>query len=164
MRGKLRENLKRHIARGELIGRQGKDLVSIPIPRIDLPRLRLGGGREGGVGQGNGEAGDPTSGKGSSPGEGGAGKAGQDEGEHALEVEMSLDELADILGEELELPRIESKGKATIVDQKDRYVGIRRVGPNSLRHNKRTFRMALKRQIALRDLRSTSTDLDPEPR
>jgi uncharacterized sporulation protein YeaH/YhbH (DUF444 family) len=56
---------------------------------------------------------------------------------------------ADILGEELELPNIENKGKSAIVDKKDRYVGVRNVGPNSLRHFKRTFRSALRRQIAL---------------
>ncbi len=66
-----------------------------------------------------------------------------------LEVDITLDELADILGEELELPNIEPKGKEALKDKKDRYVGIRSVGPNSLRHFKRTFKTALKRQIAL---------------
>ena len=64
-----------------------------------------------------------------------------------LEVELSLDELAQILGEELELPRIEPKGKQRIIAQKDRYIGIRRAGPESLRHFKRTYRQALRRQI-----------------
>ena len=36
-----------------------------------------------------------------------------------LEVEVTLDELAEILGEELELPRIEPKGKSKIVADKD---------------------------------------------
>jgi uncharacterized sporulation protein YeaH/YhbH (DUF444 family) len=60
-----------------------------------------------------------------------------------------LDELAHILGEELELPKIEPKGKENIESRVDRYTGIRRVGPESLRHFKRTYREALKRQIAL---------------
>lgn len=51
------------------------------------------------------------------------------------------------MAEELELPRIQPKGKKNIVSEKDRYSGIRRVGPESLRHFKRTYREALKREI-----------------
>jgi len=61
---------------------------------------------------------------------------------------VTLDELASILGEELELPDIQDKGKSKITSAKDRYTGIRRVGPESLRHFKRTYREALKRMIA----------------
>jgi uncharacterized sporulation protein YeaH/YhbH (DUF444 family) len=147
VRGKIRENLRQYISKGEMLGKQGKDVVSIPVPHIDIPRFRFGGKQQGGVGQGEGDAGDPIGGE---PGEGdGKGKAGSDPGQHAIEVELTLEELADLLGEELALPRIEPKGKSAIVDQKERYVGIRRVGPNSLRHFKRTFRSALSRQIAL---------------
>ena len=56
-------------------------------------------------------------------------------------------ELAAILGEELELPDILDKGKNKIISAKDRYTSIRRVGPESLRNFKRTYREALKRQI-----------------
>ena len=148
VRGKIRENLRRYVSKGELMGKQGKERVSIPIPQIDIPRFRFADKQQGGVGQGDGEPGDGVGQGQGKPGEG-AGEAGQGEGEHALEVEVTLDELADILGEELALPNIESKGKSTIVDKKDRYVGIRNVGPNSLRHFKRTYKTALKRQIAL---------------
>ncbi len=146
VKGKIRENLRRYISHGELIGRQGKDLVSIPIPQIDIPRFTFGERQQGGVGQGPGEPGDPVGGE-QSEGDG-QGKAGKDPGQHALEVEVSLDELADILGEELELPAIENRGKSRIISVKDRYTGIRRVGPESLRHFKRTYRESLKRAIA----------------
>jgi hypothetical protein len=147
VRGKIRDNLRRYISQGELMGKQGKDVVSIPLPQIDIPRFRFADKQQGGVGQGDGDPGDALSQPGQD-GQDGAGEAGSDPGEHALEVEVTLEELADILGEELELPRIEDKGKSSIVDKKDRYVGIRTVGPNSLRHFKRTFRNAIKRQIA----------------
>ena len=39
VRGKIRQNLRKYISQGELIGRKGKDLVSIPIPQIDIPAL-----------------------------------------------------------------------------------------------------------------------------
>ncbi|MGE0789143.1 MAG: DUF444 family protein [Sandaracinaceae bacterium] len=144
VRGRIRKNLRQYISRGELIGKQGKDVVSIPIPQIDIPKLRFGDKQQGGVGQGDGEPGDAV---GQKDEEGGSGQAGSDAGQHAIEVDVTLDELADILGEELELPNIENRGKSKIIDQKDRYVGVRRVGPNSLRHFKRTYKAALKRQI-----------------
>lgn len=146
VRGKIRQNLRKYISQGEMLGRKGKDLVSIPIPQIDIPRFTFGEKQQGGVGQGEGDEGDPIGGD---PGDAdGRGKAGQDAGEHVLEVDVTLDELADILGEELELPAIENKGKSRIIAQKDRYSGIRTVGPESLKHFRRTYREALKRSIA----------------
>jgi uncharacterized protein len=146
VRGKIRQNLRRYISQGELLGRKGKDVVSIPIPQIDIPRFIFGDKQKGGVGQGDGEPGDPMGGE-EAEGDG-TGQAGKDAGEHLLEVDVTLDELADILGEELELPDIENKGKSRIIAAKDRYTGIRRVGPESLRHFRRTYREALKRSIS----------------
>ena len=147
VRGKIRQNLRRYISQGELIGRKGKDLVSIPLPQIDIPRFVYGDRQRGGVGQGEGDVGDSVGGD-PQDGQDGAGQAGQDAGDHVLEVDVTLDELADILGEELQLPAIENKGKNRIVAAKDRYTGIRRVGPESLRHFKRTYKEALRRSVA----------------
>ncbi|MDD5306606.1 MAG: DUF444 family protein [Deltaproteobacteria bacterium] len=145
VKGRVREELRKFISNGELIGREGGKTVSVPVPQIDIPRFRFGERQQGGVGQGEGEPGDPLS---EGEGEEGAGEAGDKEGEHILEVDISIEELAEILGEELELPNIEDKGKDRVVSTRDRYVGIKRVGPESLRHFKRTYREALKRQIA----------------
>jgi len=70
-------------------------------------------------------------------------------GDHVLEVEVTLTELAQILGEELELPNIEKKGKKAVRASADRYSGISSAGPEGLRHFKRTYRRALKRQMAM---------------
>jgi uncharacterized protein len=146
VRGKIREGLRKYISQGDMIGRKGKDLVSIPIPQIDIPHFTFDGRNQGGVGQGDGEVGDSLGG---SPQEGeGTGKAGKGEGQHMLEVDITLDELADILGQELELPDIKNKGQSKIRSTKDRYTGIRRTGPESLRHFKRTYRESLRRAIA----------------
>ncbi len=144
IKGKIKENLRKYISNGEMIGRKGRDLISIPLPQIDLPRFRFGDNGRGGAGQGDGEPGTPLGGD---DGEGGVGSAGNEPGHHLREVELTLEELAEILGEELALPNIEPRGKKEIVTEKDRYTGISRVGPESLRHFKRTFREALKRQI-----------------
>jgi uncharacterized sporulation protein YeaH/YhbH (DUF444 family) len=144
VRGKVKSNLSKYISRGELIGKKGRDLVSIPLPQIEIPQFRYGQKGSGGVGQGDGDVGQPL---GPPKGDGNSG-AGDQPGGHILEVELSLEELAAILGEELALPRIEPRGKKNIISTRDRYSGIRQAGPESLRHFKRTFKRALRRQIA----------------
>ena len=146
VRGRIRQNLRKYISQGEMIGRKGKDTVSIPIPQIDIPRFRFGDKQRGGLGQGEGEPGDPVAGDGEK--QPGKGEAGKDAGDHSLEVDVTLDELAAILGEELELPDIIDKGKSKISSAHDKYSGIRSVGPESLRHFKRTYRQALRRMIS----------------
>ena len=148
VRGKIRENLKKYISQGELIGRKGKEKVSIPVPQIETPRFRFGSQQQGGVGQGDGEPGDPVSKGDPQDGQGQPGEAGSDAGQHSIEVDVHLDELAEILGEELELPKIEPRGVDKIHSTKDRYVGIRSVGPETLRHFRRTYKQALLRQIS----------------
>lgn len=145
VKGKIREDLRRFISRGELIGKEGKHLVSIPVPGIDIPHFRYGD-NQGGVGSGDGKEGQTVGGQ---PGDGQSGQGGEQQGQHMMEVDVSLEELADILGEELKLPRIEPKGRKQITSIRDKYSGIRRVGPESLKHFKRTYREALKRQIML---------------
>jgi sporulation protein YhbH len=147
VRGKIKQNLRKYIQKGEMIGKQGKDLISIPVPSIELPRFRFGHRDTGGVGQGEGEPGQVLKPGQVEPGEGGK-KAGSDAGEHGLEIDVTMEELAQMLGDELKLPRIQPKGKENIEDVKYRYTGINPQGPESLRHFKRTFKQALKRQIA----------------
>jgi uncharacterized protein len=137
VRGVIKKEFRKYVTEGELIGRQGKHLVSIPLPQIEIPRFRFNGKDAGGVGQGEGDAGDPLD-----------GAPGTAPGQHLLEVEVNLEDLADILGEELELPRIQPRGRRTLPVERSKYSNIRRTGPESLRHFKRTFRESLKRQIA----------------
>jgi hypothetical protein len=145
VRGKVRKNLRKYVTHGEMIGRKGKDLVSIPLPQLDLPHFRFGQNGSGGVGQGDGEIGQPVGRGETGPG---SHEAGKDPGAHVLEVELTLEELAQMLGEELELPRIQPKGDTNVTEQKTRYDSVRRSGPESLRHFKRTYIQALRRQLA----------------
>lgn len=141
VKGRIREDLRKFITRGELIGKEGKHLISIPVHGIEIPTFRYGDNR-GGVGAGEGEEGQSVQ-----PGNGAQG--GEEAGQHMLEVDVSLAELADILGEELQLPRIDPRGRKQLTAIRDKYSGIRHVGPESLKHFKRTYREALKRQIML---------------
>src|SRR6188474_1152547 len=117
VRGKVKSNLSKYISRGEMIGKKGKDLVSIPLPQIDIPQFRYGN-------KGSGE-GDPGTPLGPGQQDGGDEKAGDQPGGHILEVELTMEEMAAILGEELALPRIEPRGKKNIVTRRDRYTSIR---------------------------------------
>ena len=52
VRGKVKSDLSKYISRGEMIGKKGNDLVSIPLPQIDIPQFRYGSKGSGGVGVG----------------------------------------------------------------------------------------------------------------
>ena len=147
VRGKIRKDLRRYVNHGEMIGRKGRETVSIPVPSINIPRFQHGDRGSGGTGQGEGEEGQPVGRGQGDPGDG-VGPAGSEAAGHIREVEVSFEELAEMLAEELELPAIEPKGSETIKSRKDRYTSVRQTGPDSLRHFKRTYKQALKRQIA----------------
>jgi uncharacterized protein len=147
VRGKIKDNLKKYISSGELLAQQGKKKISIPLPQIQLPRFQFDPRDVGGVGQGPGQVGasiDPAQGE-----ECAEGHAGSGPGEHAFEVDITFEELADLLGEELELPKVEPKSNKKMSSDSSRYTGIQRVGPDSLRHFKRTFKQALRRQLMM---------------
>lgn len=137
IKGHIRKDLRKYISNGEMLGRKGKYTVSIPLPQLRLPSFRYGQNDKSGVGQGDGP-----------PGTDGTGAAGDQPGKHILEVDVTIAELAQILGEELALPLIKPKDRSSILVERDKYTGIARVGPESLRHFKRTYRESLKRAIA----------------
>jgi uncharacterized sporulation protein YeaH/YhbH (DUF444 family) len=147
VKGRVRKDLRRYITHGEMTGRQGRRLVTIPVPNIEIPHFRHGQKGSGGVAQGEGEVGQPI-GQGQDQGDG-QGQAGSEPGSgHTRDVEVTIEELAQMLAEELALPRIEPKGKDSVKSRKDKYSSIRQTGPESLRHFKRTYKQALKRSIA----------------
>jgi uncharacterized sporulation protein YeaH/YhbH (DUF444 family) len=146
VRGKIREDLRKYLSTTELLARRGEHTVSVPVPQIELPQLRFGDNSRSGVGQGPGQRGDALEGR---EGQDGAeSAAGDAEGQHILEVEVQLDELAEMLGRELELPYIQPRGRKELASEGGRYTGVRQAGPDSLRHFRRTYREALKRTIA----------------
>ena len=110
VRGRIKSGLRKYISKGEIIGKVGKDRVSIPIPQIELPKFKFDSGKQQGVGSGQGEPGQPADGE---P-QDGAGEAGEGEGDHVIEVDVDLEDLAKILGEELELPNIQPRGQAEV--------------------------------------------------
>ena len=88
VRGKVRQGLKKYITHGEVIGRKGRETVSIPVPNIEIPHFRHGQKGSGGVGQGEGDPGQPI-GKGEEDGDG-QGQAGDQPGQHIRETELTI--------------------------------------------------------------------------
>jgi len=145
VRGKIKQNLKKYISKGELLGKQGRDTIAIPVPSIDLPHFVYDPRDVGGTGAGDGDVGQSLDPGNIQPGHGH--EAGSGAGDHSLEVDVTIEELAQMLGEALELPRIEPRGKKTVEAARTRYTGLQKVGPQGLRHFKKTFKHALRRQL-----------------
>ncbi|OGF55834.1 MAG: hypothetical protein A2Z21_00510 [Candidatus Fraserbacteria bacterium RBG_16_55_9] len=148
VRGEIRKNLKDLIESGEIVGQRGKDIVKIPIKSIRIPEFRYDPRNAGGIGSGDGELGQPVRvGENRDP----WGQPGQGGGAHFPEVEIELWELAEILGEELELPRIQPKGERRFLQGGEDYTDVSVIGPETLLMKRRAYREGLKRQFLLNE-------------
>ena len=145
IKDKVNDRVKEHIKTGKKVKRYGKDLVIVDIPVIDLPSFRHGQPKDGGVGNGPVEIGDEV---GDGPVTPGQGKPGEQQAEHTMGVGVTVSDYIDVLGEELELPRLEPKLRGDITHQKVKYNGISRVGNNCLLHKKKTLKNAMKRVMS----------------
>ena len=127
-----------------MIGKQGNKVSIDPDPLHRAPALplRQPRGRSWARERGRGRDVEGQSGE-----EGHGGEAGEQAGEHVLEAEVELEELAAMLGEELALPRIEPRGKDELLVEGGRYSGISE-RPQSLRHFRRTLPRSAARTIA----------------
>ncbi len=128
-----------------MIGKKGKDLVSIPLPQIEIPQFRYGKKGSGGVGQGDGEPGQPLGPGRRATAQGGRRSAGR------AHPRSRADDGGDGRRSSARSWPCRASSRAarrTSSPPSDKYTGIRQTGPESLRHFKRTFKRALKRQIA----------------
>ncbi len=160
VRGEIRKNLKDLIESGEIVGQRGRDVVKIPIKSIKTPEFRFDPRDAGGIGSGEGELGDPVA---IDEGQGAGDQAGQGSGPHATEVEIELKELAEILGEELELPKIEPKGQQNRVQSGDDYTDVSTSGPEALLMKRRAFREALKRRSLHQEPKKSLAHFNVDP-
>jgi uncharacterized sporulation protein YeaH/YhbH (DUF444 family) len=120
--------------------------VVLTIPKIDIPHIVYGDNGSGGIGRGEGEEGEVI-GKDEGQAGKGKGKAGDEEGE-GIDISVDLEEVLKFLKEELHLPDMKPKPNDTYEEIVKKYNNISLAGPESLRHNTRTLKQALKRQCA----------------
>ena len=150
VRGKIKQNLRKYISQGEMIGKQGQGHRLHPAAVRSTSRTSsYGDKQQGGVGQGEGDVGDPLG-----QGDGAAGRRAQ-AGERRGRARARGRRHARRAGRD---PRRGARAAATssrkgnekIVTQKDQATpASARTGPESLRHFKRTYKQALQRQIAM---------------
>lgn len=146
VRGEIRKNLKELIETGSIVGQKGGDIVKVPIKAIRIPQFRYDPHEQGGIGVGEGEIGEPVQ---VDLTQDGTGQAGYGPGPHFREVEIEVRELAEILGEELELPRIQPKGHRHVLSGDEEYEDVATVGPQALLMKRRAFRKGLLRQLLM---------------
>ena len=145
--GRIRKALKDLIGKGDILKKRGKNGdISVNIPNIETPHIVHGPNPEG-IGRGAGEKGDVV-GKDEQEGDGdGSGKAGKGEKEGIM-VTLDLEELLQLIEEDWKLPKPKPKPNETHEDVKIKYNSISLIGPESLRHTRKTILQAMKRQIS----------------
>lgn len=150
VRGRTRKELGRLVKGGGFL-RQRPDgnRFRVSVPGIEQPHFVHGDNGKG-VGRGPGGKGDVV-GRDPQPGQ----NPGQGAGEEhvgGITVGVDLDEFLKFLREELELPDMKPKPNQTFEEIKIRYNDISRIGPESLRHTRRTMMEAMKRLAASGEL------------
>ncbi|MDB4337401.1 DUF444 family protein [bacterium] len=134
-----------------IIGKDGKKKIKIPVRGIKEYRFVYGENENNQkVGSAPGKdisRGQSISKKGSKkkPGEG---KAGNKEGEEIYEVEITLEELANYLFDDLNLPELEKKKLKNIVGEKFKRKGYRNDGIRPRLSKKETLKNKIKRKKA----------------
>jgi uncharacterized sporulation protein YeaH/YhbH (DUF444 family) len=141
--------LKKFINNGSIFRIRGDGKrVPITIPKIDIPHIVYGDNGEG-VGRGKGKPGDVI---GKDPDKCKKGsKAGQEEAD-GVTVNIDMEDILKFLQDELQLPDLKPKPSHTFEDEKIKYNDLSKVGPESLRHNRKTLLQALKRLAARGDM------------
>jgi sporulation protein YhbH len=146
----LREGIQDVIADQSIIGKNGKTKVKIPVRGIKEYKFVYGENTKQ-VGQAPGK--DVKRGKiiGKSGQQQGQGqKAGNQEGDEHYEVEITLDDLASYLFDDLELPDLEKKKFKNVIDEKPKRKGYRNRGIRPRLDKKETLKRRLKRRAAVK--------------
>lgn len=147
----IRKNLKELVSEEAIITSQGERIVKVPIREMDEPRFRYDYGDQQRVGQGNGgtKAGDVigrATPNGQQPGQGQEGQPGEQPGVDYYEAEVTVDELAELIFEDLQLPRLQRKSEADMSIDDVRFNDIRKKGMMGNIDKRRTLLESLKRR------------------
>jgi len=153
---KIREAIKKNLAdivsEEAIILSDGKKIVRVPIRSLEEYRFRYDPGREQHSGQGNGKskvgdvvAADPQRGRGK------RGDAGDEPGVDYYEADVTVDELAALIFEDLGLPFLEEKKLAEMETEAVRFTDVRKVGPLANLDKRRTIMENIKRNASKGD-------------
>jgi uncharacterized sporulation protein YeaH/YhbH (DUF444 family) len=148
----IKKNLANIVSEESIILSDGKRVLKVPIRSLEEYRFRYDFNKQQHSGQGDGEsqvgdviARDPR------PGRGRRGEAGEEPGVDYYEAEITLDELAALIFEDLGLPNLEEKKLAEMESEAVRFTDVRKVGPLANLDKKRTIMENIKRNAAKGD-------------
>jgi uncharacterized protein len=150
---KIREAIKKNLAdivsEESIILSDGKKVIKVPIRSLEEYRFRYDPGRQEHSGQGDGKSkvGDVVAAE-PRPGRGQKGDAGEEPGVDYYEADVTIDELAAMIFEDLGLPFLEEKKLAEMETESVRFTDVRRVGPFANLDKKRTILENVKRNAA----------------
>ena len=153
IREALKENLPGIVSEENIILSDGKRVIKVPIRSLDEYRFRYdyNTGKNTGSGEGDSKVGDVI-GRAGGQGQKGPGKgqgpAGDEPGVDYYEAEVSVDELAALIFEDLELPNLQEKRIKEVESETLRFSDIRKKGAMSNLDKKRTLLENIKRNAA----------------
>ncbi len=157
----IRDNIADIISEESIIGRDQNKIIKIPIRSIKEYRFVYGENNPG-VAQGDGEQkpGDVVQqGKPEAPGPGQG--AGSEPGVDAIETDVTLEELINIMFEDLDLPDLERKSlKQVVTDDARKRKGHRHSGIRPRLDKKLTARNRIRRKLSVKGSRGVDFDND----
>lgn len=149
-REKVKEAIKKNLAdivsEESIIMSDGQKIVKVPIRSLDEFHFRFDQGKNKHAGQGKGKSkvgdvlhSEPQQGSGKGKG------AGEEPGVDYYEADISMEELAELIFEDLGLPNLEQKKKPELASESPEFKDIRKKGISSNIDRKRTLYESIKR-------------------
>ncbi len=156
----IRKNLADIVSQESIILSDGKKIIKVPIRTLEEYKFRFDPGKGKQVGQGTGDSkvGDVL-GRDASPGTG-HGQAGSEPGVDYYEAEITIDELAELIFEDLGLPNLEEKKQQRVVSEGSKYNDLRKTGIWANLDKKRTVKESIKRNAFLGQPRFRDIKMD----
>jgi sporulation protein YhbH len=146
----IKDGIHDIVAEESIIGQDGKKKIRIPVKGIKEYKFVYGsnGGGVGGGGDLDLKKGQVIKEGKKKPGQGQGNKPGNEPGQEYYDVEVTLDELAEYLFTDLELPDLEKKALKQIVSEKWKRKGYRPKGIRPRLSKKETAKQRIKRKKA----------------
>ncbi|HYP42102.1 MAG TPA: sporulation protein YhbH [Chloroflexia bacterium] len=151
----IKQNLRHIVSEENIILSDGKRIIKVPVRSLDEYRFRYdeNSGKHAGSGDGNSQVGDVIGRAGGSPGsgKGKASPAGEQPGVDYYEADVSVDEIAALIFEDLGLPNLQEKRQQKIESEAIRFTDVRKKGAMSNLDKRRTLLENLKRNASKGD-------------
>lgn len=154
----IKQNLPNIVSEENIILSDGKRVIKVPIRSLEEYRFRYdeNSGQHAGSGDGDSQVGDVLGRTGGQKGKGpgrGKGEAGEEPGVDYYEAEVSVDEIAALIFEDLGLPNLQEKRLQEIESETVRFTDVRKKGVMGNLDKRRTALENIKRNASKGDAR-----------